>query len=50
LLTDSEIDLLIQFKMDGNSGVELAALNGSSSNAVRQRFKRLLSKLRRLAL
>jgi DNA-directed RNA polymerase specialized sigma24 family protein len=49
LLADSELDLLIQFKLDGNTGEELAALNGSSSNAVRQRFKRLLAKLRRLA-
>jgi DNA-directed RNA polymerase specialized sigma24 family protein len=49
MLTDSELDLLIQFKLDGNTGEELAALNGSSSNAVRQRFKRLLAKLRRLA-
>jgi DNA-directed RNA polymerase specialized sigma24 family protein len=48
-LTDSEVDLLIQFKLDGHSGEELATLNGSSSNAVRQRFKRLLAKLRRLA-
>jgi DNA-directed RNA polymerase specialized sigma24 family protein len=49
LLADSELDLLIQFKLDGNTGEELAALNGSSSNAVRQRLKRLLAKLRRLA-
>jgi DNA-directed RNA polymerase specialized sigma24 family protein len=49
MLVDSELDLLIQFKLDGNTGEELAALNGSSSNAVRQRFKRLLAKLRRLA-
>jgi DNA-directed RNA polymerase specialized sigma24 family protein len=49
MLADSELDLLIQFKLDGNTGEELAALNGSSSNAVRQRFKRLLAKLRRLA-
>jgi len=49
MLAYSELDLLIQFKLDGNSGEELAALNGSSSNAVRQRFKRLLAKLRRLA-
>ncbi len=48
-LTESEVDLLIQFKLDGTSGKELAELNGSSSNAVRQRFKRLLSKLRNLA-
>lgn len=49
LLADSELELLIEFKLDGNSGKELAALNGSSSNAVRQRSKRLLAKLRRLA-
>jgi len=46
MLADSELDLLIEFKLDGNTGEELAALNGSSSNAVRQRFKRLLAKLR----
>ena len=49
MLADSELDLLTQFKLDGNSGEELAALNGSSSNAMRQRCKRLLAKLRRLA-
>jgi DNA-directed RNA polymerase specialized sigma24 family protein len=49
LLADSEFDLLIHFKLDGNSGEECALLNGSSSNAVRQRFKRLLAKLRKLA-
>lgn len=49
LLADSEVGLLIQFKMEGTSGEELAGLNGSSSNAIRQRFKRLLAKLRRLA-
>ena len=49
MLADSELDLLIQFKLDGNTGEELAAHNGSSSNAVRQRFKRLIAKLRRLA-
>lgn len=48
-LADSELDLLIQFKLNGNTGEELAALNGSSSNAMRQRVKRLLAKLRRLA-
>lgn len=49
LLAESEVELLIQFKLDGNTGEELAAWNGSSSNAVRQRFKRLLAKLKRLA-
>lgn len=48
-LAPAEVDLLIQFKLDGNSGEELASLNGSSSNAIRQKFKRLLAKLRRLA-
>lgn len=49
LLGEEEVDLLIQFKLDGNTGEELAALNGSTSNAVRQKFKRVLAKLRRLA-
>jgi DNA-directed RNA polymerase specialized sigma24 family protein len=49
LLTDAELDLLIQFKLNGTSGEEFADLNGTSSNAVRQRLKRLLAKLRRLA-
>jgi DNA-directed RNA polymerase specialized sigma24 family protein len=49
MLAESELDLLIQVKVDGNTGEEMAVLNSSSSNAVRQRFKRLLAKLRRLA-
>jgi DNA-directed RNA polymerase specialized sigma24 family protein len=49
LLTDAELHLLIQFKLNGTSGEELADFNGTSSNAVRQRLKRLLAKLRRLA-
>jgi DNA-directed RNA polymerase specialized sigma24 family protein len=49
LLTDAELDLLIQFKLNGTNGEEFADLNGTSSNAVRQRLKRLLAKLRRLA-
>ena len=50
-LTDSELDLLVQFKLKGAGNGELVyALNGnSSSNAARQRLKRLLAKLRRLA-
>jgi hypothetical protein len=48
LLLDTELDLLIQFKLNGN-GDELGASNGTSSNAVRQRLKRLLARLRRLA-
>jgi hypothetical protein len=50
-LTDSELNLLIQFKLEGASNGEvLYAPNGnSSSNAARQKLKRLLAKLRRLA-
>ncbi len=49
VLSDTELDLLIQFKLNGTNGEEFADLNGTSSNAVRQRLKRLLNKLRRLA-
>jgi len=49
-LTDAEVDVLIQFKLEG--GNESPEANGSrenSSNAARQRMKRLVAKLRRLA-
>ena len=49
LLEDAELDLLIQFKLNGTSGEEFADFNGTSSNAIRQRLKRLVAKLRRLA-
>jgi DNA-directed RNA polymerase specialized sigma24 family protein len=49
LLNDMELDLLIQLKLDGNTGEEIAESNSITSNAVRQRMKRLLAKLRRLA-
>jgi DNA-directed RNA polymerase specialized sigma24 family protein len=49
LLTNSELNLLIDFKLYGTNGEEFADFNGTSSNAVRQRLKRLLAKLRRLA-
>jgi len=49
LLSDAELDLLIQFKLDGNAADEIAEANSISSNAVRQKMKRLLAKLRRLA-
>jgi hypothetical protein len=49
LLGDEEVDLLIQIKLDGNTGEEVAELNSTTSNAVRQKMKRLLAKLRRLA-
>ena len=42
-LTPGELDLLITFKLEGG------AENGAFSNAERQRLKRLLGKLRRLA-
>jgi DNA-directed RNA polymerase specialized sigma24 family protein len=49
LLYDTELDLLIQFKLEGNTGEDLGHSVGISSNALRQRMKRLLAKLRRLA-
>jgi DNA-directed RNA polymerase specialized sigma24 family protein len=49
LLADTELDLLVEFKLNGTSGQEFADFNGTSSNAVRQRLKRLVAKLRRLA-
>ncbi len=49
LITDSELNLLIQFKLDGGSLETDSGLNGNSTNAVRQKLKRLLGKLRRLA-
>jgi hypothetical protein len=48
-LTPSELDLLIQLKLDGTNGNGLHRSNGHSSNAERQKLKRLLAKLRRLA-
>jgi DNA-directed RNA polymerase specialized sigma24 family protein len=49
LLDDAELDLLIQIKLDGNTGEEIAESNSTTSNAVRLRMKRLLAKLRRRA-
>src|SRR6266481_3898597 len=49
LITSPELNLLIQFKREGTTGDEVCESNGTSSNAVRQRLKRLLAKLRRLA-
>ena len=48
-LSDAELDLLIQIKLDGNTGDEVAESNSITSNAVRQRMKRLLARLRSLA-
>ena len=50
LLDDAELNLLVQIKLDGNSGEEIAELHAITSNAVRQRTKRLLAKLRQIAL
>jgi DNA-directed RNA polymerase specialized sigma24 family protein len=49
LLTDAELDLLTELKLNGASREEIAGCNGTSSNAIRQRLKRLIAKLRRLA-
>jgi DNA-directed RNA polymerase specialized sigma24 family protein len=49
LLTDAELDLLTKLKLNGASGEDIADSSGTSSNAIRQRLKRLLAKLRRLA-
>jgi hypothetical protein len=48
-LTDAELDLLIQYKLEANRQDNFENSNGHSSNALRQRLKRLLGKLRRLA-
>jgi hypothetical protein len=48
-LTRAELDLLIQFKLEGINGEDFQNFNGNASNALRQRIKRLLTKLRRLA-
>jgi hypothetical protein len=48
-LTDAELNLLIQFKLEGPNEQDFENLNGNTTNAVRQRLKRLLAKLRRLA-
>jgi len=48
-LTNDELDLLTRFKLEGSSGEDFENANGHSSNALRQRLKRLLARLRRLA-
>ena len=49
LITDSELNLLIDFKLDGGSLDSENGSNGNSTNAIRQKLKRLLRKLRRIA-
>jgi hypothetical protein len=48
-LTEAELSLLIQFKLEGTNGDDFDSPNGNVSNALRQKLKRLLTKLRRLA-
>jgi hypothetical protein len=45
LLTGSDLELLVHIKLEGNFGEQ----NGEYSNALRQRIKRLLQKLRKAA-
>jgi hypothetical protein len=49
LLTPNELDLLIEFKLEGNGGSDFAASGRGNSNMLRQRLKRLLAKLRHIA-
>lgn len=49
LLTDNELNLLIEFKLEGNGGSDFEASGRGNSNMLRQRLKRLLAKLRRIA-
>lgn len=49
MLTDAELDMLVAFKLNGGTGGEPRGFHGTSPNAVRQRLKRLLAKLRRSA-
>jgi hypothetical protein len=48
-LTEAELDLLIQFKLEGAHVEDFDSPTGNASNALRQRLKRLLAKLRHLA-
>src|SRR6267378_1189473 len=40
MLTDVELHLLVEFKLNGGNAAELGAFNGTSANAVRQKLKR----------
>ena len=48
-ITNSESNLLIDFKLEGGSLDPANGSDGNSSNAIRQKLKRLLRKLRRIA-
>jgi len=49
ILTEKELNLLVDFKLIGGQIDESEGSNGTSSNAIRQKLKRLLGKLRRVA-
>ena len=49
LITCSELSLLIDYKLDDGAFDSKNGSNGNSSNAIRQKLKRLLRKLRRIA-
>lgn len=48
-LSTEERDLLVQFKIEGVSCLELALRNGHSAVAIQHRIQRLLDRLRRIA-
>jgi DNA-directed RNA polymerase specialized sigma24 family protein len=48
-LSSEERDLLVRFKIEGVSCLELALRNGHSAVAIQHRIQRLLDKLRRIA-
>jgi len=49
MLTDAELHSLLESKLNGGNAGEFGGLDGISPNAVRQKSKRLLAKLRRIA-
>jgi DNA-directed RNA polymerase specialized sigma24 family protein len=49
VLTDAELRMLVESKLNGGNAHELGEFNGTSSNALRQKLKRLLARLRRIA-
>jgi hypothetical protein len=49
LITNPELELLIEFKLEETTAANLWEPNAPFSNVVRQRLKRLLAKLRRVA-
>jgi hypothetical protein len=46
MLTNAELHSLVEFKLNGGNANEIGVFNGTSANAVRQKFKRLLARLR----